>query len=77
MTKVYYHARYTKKALGVRTRKPVTLPGGGQLTTVTRSAEETVPGMNEMGDSSLAGAIGVTGAVVGLGMLGLTFLRNR
>ena len=77
MTKVYYHARYTKKALGVRTRKPVTLPGGGQLTTVTRSAEETVPGMNEMGDTSLAGAIGVTGAVVGLGMLGLTFLRNR
>lgn len=77
MTKVYYHARYTKKALGVRTRKPVTLPGGAQLTMVSSSPDQSPPGLNTLGDSSLAGAIGVTGAVVGLGMLGMTFLRNR
>ena len=76
MTKVYYHARYTKKALGVRSRKPVSVPSA-QLTMVPRIQDQTIDGMNEMADSSLAGVIGVTGAVVGLGMLGATFLRNR
>ena len=76
MTKVYYHARYTKKALGVRSRKPVSVPSA-QLTMVPKIQDQPVSGMNEMADSSLAGVIGVTGAVVGLGMLGATFLRNR
>ena len=44
---------------------------------VPKIQDQPVSGMNEMADSSLAGVIGVTGAVVGLGMLGATFLRNR